>query len=81
MLPLKNIYIDSCDRTADSKSAFNFSIELPNTVQMPDNTVFFVSDVCVPHVWKTAKEGFNDNLFLSYIGPGVGGSLIENVSL
>ena len=40
MLPLKKIYIDSRDRTVDSKSASNFKIELPNTVQMPDNTVF-----------------------------------------
>ena len=42
MLPLKKIYIDSRDRTVDSKSASNFKIELPNTVQMPDNTVFLL---------------------------------------
>ena len=77
MLPLKKICIDSRDRTADSKSASNFEIELPNTVQMPGNIVFCVSDVCVPHVWKTVEEGFNDNMFLSYIVPGVGGSLIN----
>ena len=65
MLPLKKIYIDSRDRTVDSKSASNFKIELPNTVQMPENTVFFVTDVCVPHVWKTVEDGFNDSLFLS----------------
>ena len=70
MLPLKKIYIDSRDRTVDSKSASNFKIELPNTVQMPENTVFVVTDVCAPHVWKTS-------VFLSYIVPGVGGSLIE----
>ena len=66
-LPLKKIYIDSRDRTVDSKSASNFKyfkIELPNTVQMPDNTVFFVTDVSVPHVWKTIEEGFNDRLCL-----------------
>ena len=77
MLPLKKIYIDSRDRTVDSKSASNFKIELPNTVQMPENTVFFVTDVCVPHVWKTVEDGFNDSLFLSYIVPGAGGSLTE----
>ena len=69
MLPLKKIYIDSRDRTVDSKSASNFKIELPNTVQMPDNTVFFVTDVCVPHVWKTIEEGFNDRLYLMYSTP------------
>ena len=77
MLPLKKIYIDSRDRTVDSKSASNFKIELPNTVQMAENTVFFVTDVCVPHVWKTPEEGFSDSLFLSYFVPGVGGSLAE----
>ena len=64
MLPLKKIYFDSRDSTVDSKSASNFKIELPNMVQMPDNTVFFVTDVCVPHVWKTIEEGFNDRLYL-----------------
>ena len=77
MLPLKKIYIDSRDRTVDSKSASNFKIELPNTVQMPENTVFFVTDVCVPHVWKTVEEGFNDSLFLSYVVLGADGSLAE----
>ena len=77
MLPLKKIYIDSRDRTVDSKSASNFKIELPNTVQMPENTVFFVTDVCVPHVWKTVEEGFNDSLFLSYVVLGADGSLTE----
>ena len=64
MPPLKKIYIDSRDRTVDSKSASNFKIELPNTVQMPENTVFFVTDVCIPHVWKTIEGGFNDKLCL-----------------
>ena len=57
MLPLKKIYIDSRDRTVDSKSASNFKIELPNTVQMPENTVFYVTDVRIPRVWKTIDEG------------------------
>ena len=69
MLPLKKIYIDSRDRTVDTKSASNFKIELPNTVQMPDNTIFFVTGVCVPHVWKTIEEGFNDRLYLRYTTP------------
>ena len=77
MLPLKKIYIDSRDRTPDSKSASNFKIELPYTVQMPENTVFFVTDVCIPHVWNTIEEEFNDCLFLSYIVPGASSALTE----
>jgi len=66
MLPLRKIYIDSRDRTPDSKSASNFKIELPYTVQMPENTVFYVTDVCIPHVWNTIETGFNDKLYMSY---------------
>ena len=78
MLPLKKIYIDSRDRTPDSKSASNFKIELPYTVQMPENTVFYVTDVCIPHVWNTIGTDFNDKLYMSYIVPGVNSQLTEN---
>ena len=33
---------------------------------MPENTVFYVTDVCIPHVWNTIETGFNDKLFMSY---------------
>ena len=36
---------------------------------MPQTTVFFVTDVCIPHVWKTIEEGFNDRLYLRYNTP------------
>mgnify|MGYP003337679305 CR=1 FL=1 len=49
MLPIKKIYIDSRDRTSDSVSGSNFKIELPYVLQMPENTVFFITDVCLPH--------------------------------
>ena len=67
MLPLKKIYIDSRDRTVDSKR--NFKMESPNTVHMTDNTVFFVTGVSVPHAWKTIETGFNDKLYLLYSTP------------
>ena len=69
MLPLKKIYIDSRDRTVDSKSSSKFKIELPNTIQMPENAVFFVTDVCIPHVWKTIEADFNDKLYMIYAYP------------
>ena len=73
MLPLKKIYIDSRDRTPDSKSSSNFKIELPYTVQFPDNTVFFVTDVCIPNVWQTINTDFNDRLYLQQRGADVNG--------
>ena len=66
MLPLKKIYVDSRHRTPDSLSDNNFKIELPYTLQLPDNCVFFVTDVCIPHVWRTIEENVNDRLYLRY---------------
>ena len=40
MLPIKKIYVDSVFKTKDSISDANFKITLPQTMFMPDNTVF-----------------------------------------
>ena len=69
MLPLKKIYIDSRDRTPDSVSSSNFKITLPYTVHMLENTIFFITDVCIPNVWKTIETDFNDRLYLFYRTP------------
>ena len=62
MLPITKIYIDSRKRTADSIDASNFKIQLPYTIETPDNTVFFVTDVCIPHVYQLIETGVNDRL-------------------
>jgi len=36
---------------------------------MPKITVFFVTDVCIPHVWKTIEAGFNNKLYIIYAHP------------
>ena len=56
MLPIKKIYVDSRHRTPDSIDTSNFKIELPYSVQLPDNTVFFVTDVSIPHVFQRSEE-------------------------
>ena len=66
MLPIKKIYIDSRSRTADSVDASNFKIQLPYTIEIPDNTVFFVTDVCIPHVYKLIETDVNDRLYFKY---------------
>ena len=63
-LPYRKIYVDSRYSTTDSKSSSNFKVELPVTTQLPDNCVFFVTDVCIPHSWKTVEEGINDSLYV-----------------
>lgn len=66
MLPVKKIYIDSRHRTADSVDASNFKYELPYSLQMPDNTVFFVTDICIPHVFRLIEQDVNDRLYYTY---------------
>jgi hypothetical protein len=63
-IPFRKIYIDSRYATKDSVSSSNFKVELPITAQMPDNTVFYVCDVCIPHSWKTIEEDIHDKLCL-----------------
>ena len=67
MIPLKKIYIDSRQKADDSVSDRNFKIELPYVLQMPANTVFFITDVCIPHVWKTIEANINDKLYLATV--------------
>ena len=69
MLPVKKIYVDSKYKTADSISDSNFKFQLPQTCYMPDDTKFYISDVCIPHTWNTI-ENFNSNLYLRIVYTG-----------
>ena len=68
MLPIKKIYIDSRQKTADSASDSDFSIDLPITYLMPDDTGFYVEDVCLPVSWYTIEANKNDILFFEFEG-------------
>ncbi len=70
MLPVKKVYIDTKYKTKDSISNSNFKYELPQTMFMPENTVFYVDDVAIPHSWTTV-ESFNDKLYFRVIGQAV----------
>ena len=66
-LPVKKIYIDSKFKRHDSVSSSNFKIELPYTLKLPDNTIFYVDDVCIPHKWYAVEAGVNDKLYVRTI--------------
>ena len=68
-IPFKKIYIDSKYATSDSISTSNFRVQLPQTCQLPDNCVFYLCDVCIPHSWKTIEEGYNDILYVMMVNP------------
>ena len=67
MLPVKKLYIDSKFRTADSKSTSSFSIDLKESLTMPDNALFFVDDVVIPHSWYLINSN-NRKLYLRIFG-------------
>ena len=63
-LPIKKVYVDTKYRTADSESTSSFKIELPVTIYMPNNTVFYITDICIEHSWYTLEKNMNDKLYI-----------------
>jgi hypothetical protein len=63
-LPVKKIYVDSRYMTSDSTSTSNFKFQLARNVFMPQNTVFYLEDVCIPHAWHTVEADFNDTMYI-----------------
>ena len=68
MLPIKKIYIDSRQKTADSASHSDFSVDLPTTYLMPDDTGFYVEDICLPVAWWTIEYLKNDVFIFQFNG-------------
>ena len=63
LLPIKKIYCDTKFRRADSKSTSNFKLDLPVTLKLPDNCIFYVDDVSIPYAWHTVVQNVNDKLY------------------
>ncbi len=49
MLPIRKIYIDTRFKSFDSASRSDFNTDLPTTFLMPEDTGFYIDDVCIPH--------------------------------
>ena len=64
MLPIKKIYIDTKYKTSNSVSSSDFSIQLPETISLPDNAVFYISDVAIANVFRTVEPNINDKFYL-----------------
>ena len=63
MLPIKKIYIDSRFMSSDSKSSSDFKIDLPQNIDLPDDTVFYMDDICIPNSWYTIDEERNNKFY------------------
>ena len=59
MLPIKKTYIVSRLKSSDSASHSDFKIALPLTFLMPEDTGFYIDDVCIPHTWYQISERNN----------------------
>ena len=77
MLPIKKIYIDSRFKTSDSASHSDFKIDLPISFLMPEDTGFYIDDVCIPHTWYPISERnnlvaftYSNTDYFAYVTPG-----------
>jgi len=61
-LPIKKIYIDSKFKISGTDS--DFRCQLKDSYLMPENAVFKICDVCIPHSWTTIMTGINSKLYL-----------------
>ena len=59
-----NLHRFAFTKTEDSKSDSDFSIDLPKTVNIPDDTIASISDIALPLSWTTINERTN-NLYYS----------------
>jgi len=63
MLPIKKIYIDSRFMSSDSKSSSDFKIDLPQNIDLPEDTVFYMDDICIPYSWYVIDEDRNNKFY------------------
>ena len=63
-LTYKKIFIDSKYRNEQSKSSSDFSIELNENLELPDDTRLYITDISIPAVWKSTEVGFYEYLYV-----------------
>ena len=70
MLKFKQVYIDSSYKVNGTSS--DFTIDLPETVQLEDNMLCQIHEVSIPHSWYSINST-NNNLYFRHqvIPPGV----------
>ena len=61
MMKIKKIYIDSRFRKSGSSS--NFTVELPQTVELTDNTRCHIHEITIPHTWHSINNNNNNFYF------------------
>ena len=68
-LNVRKLYIDTRYKLDTYGSNSKFTIEFPQTIECPENTVMYVDEVVLPNTITTIQEGVNDDLyFVIYYG-------------
>ena len=61
-----------------SGTSSDFTIDLPETVQLEDNIKCIIHEVSIPHSWFSIQQGFNDSLYFFQLDPnGVNPDIID----
>jgi hypothetical protein len=68
MLPITKLYVDSRFKSSDSVSDSDFKIDIPINLLMPENTGFYIDDVCIPVSWYTIDANRNNKLWFTFNG-------------
>ena len=63
MLKFKKVYIDSSYKVNGTSS--DFTIDLPETVQLEDNMLCQIHEVGIPHSWYSVNDT-NNNLYFRH---------------
>lgn len=66
-LPVKKIYVESQYRAKAEDNSSNFTIELPYSITMPENAIFTIDEICIPHTWNSIEQNVNDRFYLHAI--------------
>jgi hypothetical protein len=66
MLPIKRYILIQDIELQTQSDASNFKYELPYSLTMPHDTVFFITDICIPHVFRLIEQDVNDRLYYTY---------------
>ena len=60
----RKIYIDTKYKTKNSNNNSDFSIELPETILLPEKCYAYLDEICIPHSFYTIESGINNKFYI-----------------
>ena len=64
-MDIKKVYIDTIYKTVDRTSDSDFYVELPLSINMPDQCICYIDDIVLPVSW-TMNDSRHDTLYFGY---------------